>query len=1792
MTSKKDRLLFTRKRLVSEINHQTTFIATFDKNTNPKTAISRKAALEEAWDDFKSNTEAIETTKDWVGSEEFIQEANEARDKYMTAIDNIMDILPDDTGPLHTSLNLFRQNRNRTIILDEPIIEEGLENEQDNNVPGTTPNAASTPGGELHQNAQQQPRQFAQQAGMPASIKLKPLEIKPFSGILTDWPEFKAACEATFAHLMDDISRFRYVKLHLTGEPAQLVKHLPLVGNSHHTAWQMLKKRYDNERAIINANLKRLFELPKLRNETLEDLKEMFNTTNDCVAALNSFDIDTSSWNSILIFLLSQRLDSVNVRYWEEKIQGSKKIPPLSQFTDFLDIRINVLESTAFHVDWRASSETQRKQKIFFTADAGKKCTICAANEHFAFRCPLLTGIPADQRIKFVTEKGLCINCFHSHKVHECTSRFSCRFCNERHNSVLHPPVRVHNVTTNYEIVESEPEIEAEELQAREMQTAFVAHVNENNSTTQVMLATAIVRIQQGNRQIFARALIDQGATANLISKRLCQALALPERNVGLPILGVCDTVTCEVKKQVRITVKPRQNLPYELQTPALVVPRITSVDFSRPIDELPYLNGLELADPEFNKSGRIDLLLGSAVHGEIILDGLIKGIPGQPIAQKTELGWIVSGGNGGQKVSIFTLRVSNESLSQSLQRFWEAEEIPKNIKYFTPDEKLAEKTFVETTKRCADGRFMVTLPFKQDPPVLGESYQIARKRYESMMRRFHLKPELKVKYDASIQEYLDLGHMELTDESVKIAHNYLPHHPVIKESSTTTKIRAVYDASCKTTNGNSLNSQLLIGPTIQSDLFSLFLQWRRYEYAISGDIEKMYRQIWMNPIHSEYQRILWQAPGSSEIKSYRLKTVTFGVASAPFLAIRTLFLIAEDIKDSDPDLSEKIIYQFYVDDFFDSVSSIEEAKRTIKRMSETMAKYGFLLRKWKANNKAILSDLEDSEKDSAPSNVFKTLGVQWQPESDEFLFIPADLKNNKEWTKRKILSEIAKLFDPLGFLSPCIVTAKIFMQQLWLLQVGWDDKLAEETTNKWLSIYHQFVNSCAVKIPRWIGLKNDVKHVSLQGFCDASERAIACVVFIRVEAINGAISTHLVAAKTKVAPLRKITVPRLELNAAVLLSELMERVDSALKIPNSQKLSWSDSMIVLYWLANHPSRWKTYVAHRVASIQKVLGSQQWRHIESALNPADCASRGLSRDELEKFDMWWHGPNFLTKQQSEWPETAVEAPKQILEEKSRNFIGHVACVEPNPIILRFSDYNRMIRVMSICLRWILPHIQWISKNRTHTEVAQTCYTERVIIKLVQSEAFPHEIKVLQKGKSLPASNSLCNLDPYLDSDGLLRVGGRIHLADLSESEKHPIILPASHHFTKLFIKHLHLGTLHGGIALTFQALRQRGFWVINAKTTVTSVVYKCITCFRFKRQLLIQKMGILPSYRVQQAAPFAFCGVDYAGYFKIKTSRLRNAQLSKAYIALFVCLTTRAVHLELVSDLSAIQFLKAFKRFISRRGIPSHMFSDNAGNFTNAAKEIQKSLEQALQDSNSGLRHTLLKNRIEWSYIPARAPHFGGWESSVKLVKHHLKRVLGEVRLTFEDFNTLIIEIEAVVNSRPLWSLPTKPDEYDPLTPGHFLVFRPLNALPEGSVDHLPINRLDQYQYLQRLLSDFWKLWSREYIHSLQVRKKWLESKPNIRKNQIVLIAEDNQLPTQWLMGKVVEVFYGPDGLVRVADVKIADPAAAKDEFKCKIYRRAVHRLSILPIIDNQIADEDQSVEHNCSTGGSMLQHE
>lgn len=888
MANKVERLQFTRKRLVTDIKHQVETIEKFDSTTSAAVLLSRKEALEELWSDFRANMMSFETARDWIGTDDVISENTEVRELYLKALAKLTEIMPDDVNKLHESMIRFQgragtskksaSNKSKKkgvtpSTADKTAHKTAVDASEAHDAlnEGSNEDESESSGGEIGSDSDEFDSQtessdgetsvIGQQsstlrpsrrmhAGLSATVKLPPLPVKLFSGSLLEWPEFKGTCEGTFTSIMDETNRFRYLKSHLAGEPAKIVQHLPLKKGSYKRAMELLTKRYDNPRAIINANFRRLFGLAAPNAESLEFLRDMLNKTNECIATLNGYNIRTKSWDSILIFILSQRLDANSIQHWEEKIQGRKTVPKLSEFTDFLDIRISILETTASTQSMLSIAKKDTRHRVLVATTSTRKCTICGSN-HFAFTCPQLTSHPVGERIPFIANKGLCVNCLFNHDVSNCKSKYSCRHCNERHNTVLHPPTQVNNLMVCEATIPTEPE----ELQALEMQEEIIAHVHNNSD---VFLATAIVRIEYGTQVIFARALIDQGATANLISERLVNILCSPRSKVGIPIKSICGTVACTVNNKTVVCVRSRKTSDlFNLQVPCLIVPKITSLSESQENNNWPHLGKLELADPNWHKGGRIDILLGSAVHSEIIIDGLRKGFSGQPMAQNTKLGWIVSGGNGGQKniTSVFTVTSSNDDLSKSLQRFWESEEIPKK-RILTPEEQMAEDFFIKTTRRCSDGRFMVKLPFKNEMPSFGESKKIAKRRYEGTVKRLSAQPELRATYDQGIQEYLDLGHMELVDES-HWPHNYLPHHPVIKDSSTTTKVRAVYDASCKTSNGNSLNSQLLVGPTIQPDLFSLLINWRKGKYAITGDIEKMYRQIWLDPEHTEFQRIL-----------------------------------------------------------------------------------------------------------------------------------------------------------------------------------------------------------------------------------------------------------------------------------------------------------------------------------------------------------------------------------------------------------------------------------------------------------------------------------------------------------------------------------------------------------------------------------------------------------------------------------------------------------------------------------------------------------------------------------------------------------------------------------------------------------------------------------------------------------------------------------------------------------------------------------------------------------------------
>ncbi|GFX98928.1 hypothetical protein TNCV_4301041 [Trichonephila clavipes] len=976
------------------------------------------------------------------------------------------------------------------------------------------------------------------------------------------------------------------------------------------------------------------------------------------------------------------------------------------------------------------------------------------------------------------------------------------------------------------------------------------------------------------------------------------------------------------------------------------------------------------------------------------------------------------------------------------------------------------------------------------------------------MERKFKNNPDFEKQYKEFMNEYESLGHMSLVNSRSHTSkdQNFLPHHAVIKPSSPTTKLRVVFDASCKTTNGTSLNSLLGVGPKLQRDIFEILLNFRIPRIVFTADIEKMYRQILVADEDQRYQQILWRNNSSENIRTYKLKTVTYGLASASFLATRCIKQIALDDKDN-PNLSRVLQEDIYMDDLLSGADTPNNAISICKDSAHVLSTRGFHLRKWNSNSTEFLAQFSEHSSHDArvefsndSNESSKVLGLFWNSSNDTFGFQPS-LELTPPLTKRRILSESSKIFDPLGLLSPCTVFMKIFYQKLWLTKTDWDSPIPQQLTEDWLRFQKAFNAINYLPVPRWVILTAD-NIVELHGFADASSLAYAAAIYCR-QKHNGKIKVQLLVSKTKVAPVKQVSIPRLELCGAHLLSKLFKSVLRTLKYYTFDVFAWTDSKIVLSWLSGHPRQWKTFVANRTSEIIEVLPTKHWRHVPSKENPADIASRGIDPKCLPDCKLWWQGPPWLRLETSSWPKaesSCDEASDEIASQGSSISSSHI--------------------------------------NTTSLTFSETKTAEETIIRWVQGFYFQEEIRSIKKQISLPPKSPLRSLHPFIDEHGLVRVGGRLQNSQLRFNSKHPIILPSQHSISELLIKEQHIAHLHAGPTLLAHVLRQ-SHWIVGSRKLINKCIRKCLKCNKFKTSTTTpQLMGNLPKHHVTLERPFFSCGIDYAGPVLIKCNKGRGTKSTKGYIALFVCLATKAVHIEAVGDLTTDSFIAALRRFSARRGAPRHIYSDNGTNFVGARRKLDEIRKLWLSlPTNEAISYYLSKSSIDWHFIPPSSPHFGGiWESGIRSVKFHLKRVLGETILTFEELTTLLTQIEGLLNSRPLSYVNDSDIEcISTLTPSHFLTGDVLLSVPE----ELPStsNHRDRWELLQNIKRGFWKKWSSEFISSLQPRKKWQDSQPNLKEDDIVLIKEEGP-PGTWPMARVLQVHPGNDGLVRVATVK------------------------------------------------------
>ncbi|XP_043485408.1 uncharacterized protein LOC122513207 [Polistes fuscatus] len=857
-----------------------------------------------------------------------------------------------------------------------------------------------------------------------------------------------------------------------------------------------------------------------------------------------------------------------------------------------------------------------------------------------------------------------------------------------------------------------------------------------------------------------------------------------------------------------------------------------------------------------------------------------------------------------------------------------------------------------------------------------------------------------------------------------------------------------------------------MVGPTIQEDLFALLVRFRSHAIAITADIAKMYRQIIIDPRDRKYQTILWRRQESDPVKTYRLNTVTYGTASASFLATRTLHQLASDEFNRFPRAAIALKEDFYVDDLLTGARTVREAKQVRDELISITAGTGMHLRQWASNCAEILKDLDTADNNIInldSSGTIKTLGVNWNAAEDNIGYTVKRAADPSKVTKRVILSEISQLFDPLGLLGPVVINAKMMMQRLWQLKSTWDEDVPADIYKIWQEFRQNLHTLEEIRFAR--NVAGDGEEMEMH-----------------------------VCAKSKVAPLKTQSLPRLELCGALILSRLFKATKNALHRNDfCRTIFWADSTVVLHWLNTPPHTLKTYVAHRVAEIQESTARELWRHVSSEHNPADLISRGVTPAELRESKLWKSGPVWLIQPESNWPHSRLE-PIEIPEKKrivthAKNYDASEASysfLAPKPcdaseasLFARNSRNLKEKRIMG------------------ELTVDELKGAEIIAIRLIQEEAFPEIIKLIKSGKEVCASFSV--LSPFVDNLGILRVGGRLARSNLPYEQRHPALLPKDHTITNAIIREKHHQIGHGGTQATLNALRE-SFWPINGRSSVKRVIYKCITCRRLKPATPQYPMSDLPASRLLPNRPFIHTGVDFCGPLFIKEKQHRNRGRAKIYVTVFVCFSTKAVHLELVNDLTTEAFLAALRRFMARRGKYSDIYSDNATNFVGAANELE-----------ARVLRSLVNEGIKWHFIQPRSPHFGGlWEAAVKSFKYHLVRIIGETLLSYEALLTYVLELEAILNSRPITPLSNDPNNLHALTPGHFLIGNSFTSLPEDEYRDIPSGRLSQWQHVQQMRQYFWNQWNKEYLNEQTVRKKWHRSTADKKSPGTLVIFDDD----------------------------------------------------------------------------------
>lgn len=1611
-------------------------------------------------------------------------------------------------------------------------------------------------------------------------------EVQRFGGDNTQYRSFIRSFESVISSkLTDEEEKLFYLEQYTTGKPREIVRaclHMS-PGTGYQEARRLLEKRYGNHERIVAAYMDKILEWPNLKADDIDGLDQFSVMLISCKNAilgssLNAKEIEHPKTMRVILEKLPFSLHERWRRLADTILEDQYRQVTFTDLVEFIEKEARVASNPLFGRHLFKSQKDSKSNKVDHSRvtnskegikakvncnkvanEEGKqlKCFFCSG-KHYLDECQSIMKKSEKERKEFIVKEGLCFGCLrHGHVFKDCQRRRSCRICNKRHVTILHRPV---------DESQAKPPVHSKQPTSTNSDTKdIVQEVNVNakvveginpNSSRKMTLVPVKVTGQNG-QLVQTYAFIDFGSDASFCSTALLNRLKCGNLTpIQLSVsqlwedgrkensIMISDMKICDVDESSFISMPP-------VYTVDKINVSVDDIVKKEELQQWPQLCTLDF--PDFDQE--IGLMIGNNVPQAMEPYEVIHSSEeGGPFAIKSKLGWLVFGSPRAMnqsRVHVNRTKVDDVNLDLMLTNVYNREfqdlSLCSSSKGLSGEDRKWLEKVEDSCAMNSCGHYEISMPFRDNNLELPSNRNQALKRLENLKRKFLGNDKFYNDYCKFMTDMIDKGQAEIVTEKGAKSNSkdkgvwYIPHHGVYHPHKPD-KVRVVFDCAAKC-HGTSLNDLLLQGPDLSNSLLDVLIKFRDGPFAFTADIESMFYQVSVPVIDRDYLRFLWWPEGNfnSFPKEYRMTVHLFGASSSPSCANYALHRTAKDSGGNyAPEVSETILGNFYVDDCLKSAESEEKLVQVAHAVKSLCGCGGFNLTKFVSNSKKLLESLPVSERGKSLKSLDlctdrlpmeKVLGLSWDVESDS-LKVAVNNKT-RPLTKRGILSTIGAMYDPLGMVAPYVLQGRLILQDLCKFKIGWDDDLPSDQLNRWTIWKESLPELNTVSMHRNFNPLSfgEISSCQLHHFADASEIGYGTVSYIRMCNSQGDVHCSFVFGKSHVAPLKTITIPRLELTAATLSVKVNYVIQKALNVTVDRTIFWTDSTTVLRYIGNDTSRFHTFVANRIAVIHDGSSRDQWRYVPSSQNPADDASRGIQSDR------WLKGPDFLHHEEGSWPQ-----PLEGLGCDTDLEIKTFACssevtktCEENSTLSLVHYHSSWIKLVK-SVAWILRIKRKLRKQESDSvtnpflTIADYNDAKKSVIHIVQQNVFSEEIIALEQGNSVKKSSPLFKLHPVIH-DCLLRIGGRLRKAPMSFDEKHPIILPYKHHVTDLIIRDCHERVGHQGREHVLSSLREQ-FWIIKGNAAVRKVLRNCIRCRRNQSPVMQQQMSDLPVERVTaNEPPFTYTGVDCFGPFYTKKGRSQV----KRYGVLFTCLTIRAIHIEVADSMSTDSFINALRRFIARRGQVKVIRCDRGTNFVSGERELR----EAINEWNQALLHqTLLAKGIDWYFNPPHASHFGGiWERQIRTVRKILVAVLKEQTLTDDSLVTLMCEIEAVINSRPLTTVSSDYQDLIPLTPNNLLTIKG-DSMIVGKFDSSDVYCKRRWRHVQYLADVFWSRWRREYLSGLQIRQKWNTQKSNLKIDDVVIVVDEASPRCHWSLGRVVKVNTDTDGLVRSATVK------------------------------------------------------